>query len=275
MSSISKYELQYAELVKDVLMNGERRLTRNGYTTAVFGRTLTVDLDEDAFPLLSGRTMYPAGIFGELAAMLRRPKHVDDFRKWGCNYWDTWADADGNLVLDYGNSWFDYNGVDQIARLKETLRNNDTDRRMVIDSWRPDRLDALSLPCCHYSYQFYVEKGTYLHMLWNQRSADLMVGVPSDAVFAAAWLMAIAKEFFLIPGKITLVLGDTHIYEEHDDAAEKYLSRVQGCLFDPSYNHLDVKYIAENGSDFTQFDPSKMVIANYHPVGPLKLELKA
>lgn len=270
---VTKYEQAYANLVAKVLFDGERRLTRNGYVNGIFGHMLEVDLD-DYFPLLSGRKMWPAGILGEFAAMLRKPKHVDDFKKWGCNYWDTWADADGNLVVDYGNAWFDYNGVDQIARLKESLANNETDRRMVIDSWRPDRLDALSLPCCHYSYQFYVEKGTHLHMIWNQRSADLMVGVPSDVVFAAAWLMAVASEFGFLPGKIKLILGDIHIYEEHADSANTYLNRVQGLMLE-KYWPRPLANLIIKGVDFTKFEPSWLQIHNYEPLGPLPLELKA
>ena len=66
---------------------------------------------------------------------------MEDFEKFGCNYWKTWADENGKLVLDYGNAWFDFNGVDQIAALRKALKTNPTDRRMIVSAWRPDRLD--------------------------------------------------------------------------------------------------------------------------------------
>ena len=94
------YEKQYANLVRSIL-HADKRSTRNGATLSEFGKTITVDL-QDGFPLLRGRKLYYNGVFGELAAMLRKPKHIYDFKKFGCNYWDKWADKDGyiNILKD-------------------------------------------------------------------------------------------------------------------------------------------------------------------------------
>ena len=75
----SQYEMAYAELISDIMLNGEDRPTRNHPTRAVFGRMLTVnELTYGEFPILQGRKMYPAGVFGELAAFLKGPKTVKD-----------------------------------------------------------------------------------------------------------------------------------------------------------------------------------------------------
>jgi len=260
------FESQYAALVSHVLRCAERRKTRNGYTLSMFNYTLSFDL-ENEFPMILGRKMYPKGIFGELAAMLRQPKHTDDFKVWGCNYWEKWADADGSLRVDYGNAWFDFNGVNQIAQLKEALIGSPESRRMVISGWRPGA--DLSLPCCHYAYQFYVRDGKYLDMQWIQRSADVMIGIPSDAVFAAAWMIAICQEFtWLTPGRCMMVFGDTHIYEEHIPGAVQYIRQAQRVNTATWNTAADIK-----GSDFCTFTPDWIYV--YGQSGPaIKFELK-
>lgn len=228
--------------------------------------------DGELFPILQGRKMYPKGILGEFAAMIRRPSCVADFEKWGCNYWGKWADENGKLNLDYGNSWFDFNGVNQVAQLKEKLKNNPTDRRMIITGWKPDGMEDLSLPCCHCFYQFYVRDGKYLDMIWYQRSVDLMIGLPSDIVFAAAWLISLANEFGLSTGIIKFDLGDCHIYSQHLTGALEYIAavdknEVRGV---PKYYHS-----RPIGTDFCDFKPDDIHLNLYGSCKPIKLELIA
>ena len=201
--------------------------------------------------------------------MIRSPKHIDEFRKWGCNYWDAWAQPDGSINIDYGNEWF-ANG--QIAHLKNCLANDQSNRRMIISGWNPSNLNDLDLPCCHYSYQFYVSEGR-LSMLWTQRSVDLMVGLPSDIVFAALWIITLANEFGLIPGEIKMSLGDCHIYEEHLDNTEEYLDRVdanyQHRLTPPAY-----RLNMEKGAAFETFEPDHLVLSIYQKLAKLNFKLK-
>jgi len=215
--------------------------------------------------------MYPNGVLGELAAMLRKPTCIQDFEDWGCNYWKLWGNEDGSIAVDYGNAWFDFEGFDQVAALKDSLRNNPNDRRMIISGWRPHKLTELNLPCCHYSYQFYVANGK-LDMIWTQRSVDMMVGLPSDIIFGAAWLIAIANEFDLVPGKIKFDLGDCHVYEEHTDQAYHYVQRVETHphMSAPTYNHK-----AEVGKDFCLFEPTDIEIHPHATCATLNFKLKA
>lgn len=267
---IQQFEKDYADIIADVVYGKNRVKTRNGFTYSKFGKFLTVPVGETKFPLIQGRRMYPYGILGEFAAIIRKPKHILDFQEWGCNYWNAWGDSEGFLNVDYGNVWFDFNGVDQIAELRRNLREDPTNRRMVVTGWKPNGMGDLSLPCCHMMYQFYVEKGK-LHMLWTQRSVDLMVGLPSDIVFAATWLIALARELELVPGDVHFSLGDCHVYEEHLKAAEQYLANVDEDLPGkiPTY-----RYTAPLRHDFTKFEPRMLVLSTYASFGPLQLELK-
>ncbi len=272
---MNNFERDYASLVSRVLVVGEKRVGRNGGTRSLFGESFSFDMSGDSsFPLLLGRKIFYKGVLGELAAMLRGPKSLDDFEKFGCNYWELWAKDDRTINVDYGNLWVDWNGVNQLANLIDKLKNNSMDRRMIINSWKPDTLDQLDLPCCHYSYQWYVREGVYLDMIWTQRSCDTMIGLPSDIILAATWNILIANQVGLQPGKIKMDLGDTHIYEEHVESALRYRDNVlnkgiTGCLL-PSYRLTAPLYM-----DCTKFEPHMLEVKNYAPIETISFELKA
>lgn len=268
---MSYYEEMYANMVDYVLHSGNKRETRNGTTRSAFGLFLRINcLRFGEFPLLQGRQMFTRGVLGELAAVLRKPKTNGDFVEQGCNYWKKWADKDGSLRVDYGNSWFDFDGFDQVAELKRMLKHDPTNRRMIITGWNPANLANLSLPCCHLYYQFYVENNR-LHMLWVQRSADLMIGVPSDVVFASAWLLAVCNEFGFRPGDIVMQLGDVHIYEEHVEQAKEYLVAAgrMRSVTPPMF-----AYVGEKGKDFCQFETDDIHIMHYNHSAPITFLLK-
>ena len=260
------FEDQYKSLIDKVVNFGTRRVGRNGETLSIFGSTLGFDLQYGTLPIITGRKMFTKGVLGEYAAIVRGPKNIQDFEMWGCNYWKTWAEPEtGKIRVDYGNKWRDFNGFMQLEWLLEEIRNNPTSRRLLLSSWDPSNLVNLDLPCCHYMYQFYVRDG-HLDMMWHQRSADLMVGVPSDALFAAAMLLSFAGATDLKPGKCTMFFGDTHIYKEHYSKAIDYRYS----------DHFDApKYEFKRRSHPQLFIPSDLKILD-HSYGPtIKFELKA
>lgn len=270
---MQKFEIDYAEMIAKVLNEGVDKVVRNGRTKSLFGMSLVVDDFINNFPVIQGRKMYPKGVFGEFAAMIRGPKHITDFTKWGCNFWNKWAKPDGSINIDYGNAWLDFNGVNQIMQLKYALVNNPNDRRMIISSWRPNVIPDLDLPCCHYSYQFHVANGK-INMIWTQRSVDMMIGLPSDIIFAAIWLISLANEFFLQPGTIKMDFGDCHIYDEHKQGAMEYVQRV----LEDDWKPLRVAgyyYKPARGADFTKFEPTDLILSLHDSLPPIKFELKA
>lgn len=266
----SPFEQDYAALIYDVLANGNYRETRNHPTYSLFGKTLVIDeLREGKFPLITGRKMYPKGIIGEFAAFLHGVTKVADFEKFGCNYWKQWANDDGSIDVDYGNSWRDFNGYDQLANVIDKLKNDPADRRMLISGWRPDRLAELSLPCCHLLYQWYSNpKTNELEMIWYQRSVDTLVGLPSDIVLAAIWNILMAKVTGHKPGRITMMLGDTHIYVNHYNKAVDYCRQTEQACDAPDYQIADY-------STFDNFDPEDFQLVNYNPSTPIKFEVHA
>lgn len=270
------WEAEYSRLINRILYSGERKPSRAGDTYSLFGEALAIDLHY-GFPLLHGRKMFYEGVLGELAAFLRGPKHIDDFKKFGCNFWDSWgAEKGGELELDYGNAWIDFNGVNQLEELVDKLKNNPNDRRMLVSNWRPDRLAELSLPCCHILYQWYVRDGKHLDMIWYQRSVDTMVGLPSNVISCAAFNIILAHQCGYRPGRIKLLLGDTHIYSNHIEPTLVYLRQLQSILTntgDLNKLKMQVDYSVDSNVRIDNFKPDMINIGDYNPQPAVKFDL--
>ena len=258
------FEASYLATASKILKQGHTRQGRNAVTKSLPAQTLSFDV-RDGLPLLTTRKSHYLGVFGEYAALIRGPKHVDDFKHWGCNYWDKWAKADGSIELDYGNAWTDFHGVNQMEKVLNLLRTDYTDRRMLITGWDPSHLDALDLPCCHYSYQFWSD-GEHLDLLWTQRSGDWMLGVPADALLATIMLNQFASLANMTARNVTLMVGDAHIYEDHIETAKQQIIRMPFEL--PQYNFY-TQY------DLTSFAPGDVEVGEYKHHPPLSYKLEA
>ena len=258
-------EATYLSHMEKILRDGSRQKGRNGFTLSVPFLSLEWDLSNSHLPLITTRQMFPKGILGEYAAMIRGPQHIKDFEKWGCNYWNKWADEDGSIRVDYGNAWIDYNGFNQMEWVLNELKTNPQSRRLLIDAWRPDRLSSLSLPCCHYSYQFWSD-GKYLDLLWNQRSADWCIGVPSDILVASVMLCQFASLAELQARTVKMQFGDCHIYAEHIDGAKQQISRNP---WNPP------KFVLKDQEDLYSFVPDDLKLSEYKYEPSIRYELKA
>ena len=155
------------------------------------------------------------------------------------------ADADfaaqwGYLGPVYGKQWVDWPvyepvqgglfrqreaGVNQIAELVESLRNNPGSRRHIIEGWNVAELDAMALPPCHKTYQFHVSGGRLSGILY-QRSCDLGLGFAFNAWSAALLIRMLAQQAGLEPGELVWMGGDVHLYLNHADLVEEQLRRV-------------------------------------------------
>lgn len=258
------YEEQYLAIVKKILNNWQRVQTRNSETLSLFWEVLEIDcLENWFFPLITSRKIFTKWVVWEYAAFLRGPKTLDDFEKFGCNYWKLWAKEDRSINVDYGNKWIDFNGFNQLDDLIYKLKNNPTDRRLLISSWDPSNLKNLDLPCCHYAYQFYV-RWNKLDIMWHQRSADFMVWVPSDIILAALMIITIWKEVWLEPWKIKMVFWDTHIYKDHIELAAEQVKNKP---------YMPCIYSYSNSWSLYDFEPSMIKFWSYNHHKPVKYKL--
>lgn len=264
---MKSFEEQYFDALIEINNYGESKLGRNGHFRSLHGLQFKVNVS-DRLPILTSRKIYLKGIAGEYATFIRGFNHIDDFKQWGCNFWDSWADENGFIKADYGNTWRDYNESNQMEEALRLLREDPNSRRILIDAWRPDHLSYLSLPCCHYSYQF-VHWNGHVDLIWTQRSADMAVGVPSDVISATIMLNQFCDLADLHPRYVIMNLGDAHIYDEH---RYKVHQMIRNVWYDKE-KFLPPKYTFKKQKDLYSFVPTDLEVHNYKHHDPIRFKL--
>jgi thymidylate synthase len=61
-----------------------------------------------------------------------------------CLKWRHFGAAYDTMHSDYTGK-----GVDQLAKVIETIKTNPCDRRILLTAWNPNDLDQMALPPCH------------------------------------------------------------------------------------------------------------------------------
>ncbi len=84
---MNKLDLDYQNLLKDIIENGITKETRNGNTISVFGRQIRHDM-KLGFPLLTTKKMYFKGIVTELLWFLRGDTNIKYLVDNDCHIWD-------------------------------------------------------------------------------------------------------------------------------------------------------------------------------------------
>ena len=256
----NKEEQLYLDAMKDLLLNGTKTKTRNGYTYAKFGKTLEFDL-RNGFPLLTTKKMFFKGVCEELLFFLRgdcNTKHLSDkgIKIWDKNTDRTFLDSngfftrkEGDMGPMYGFQWRHFNaeykdcdtdytnkGLDQLAYVLNELKSNPHSRRIIMTTYNPlQAKSGVLFPCHGISIQFNVEESNneyIVHLSQNQRSADYFLGVPFNIASYALLLEMVCHHLNLkgetkkyIPGRVILFLGDYHIYESHRNQCFKQIMR--------------------------------------------------
>ena len=244
----------YLNIIQHILDRGVRKDDRTGTGTRSVSGVLFEHEMEKGFPLLTTKKMPFRLIASELEFFIKGITDKQWLQERNNHIWDEWAspvkapyghdDASKKRMAEerdlgpvYGFQWRHFNapyqgfdadvsgqGVDQLARLIEKLKTDPTDRRMIVSAWNPAQFGEMALPPCHYSFQVTVAGGR-INLMWNQRSVDVMLGLPFNIASYALLLHLLAKESNLGEGRLVGFLGDTHIYMNHHDGAKEQLSR--------------------------------------------------
>lgn len=235
----------YLDLLEHILEHGKPREDRTGTgTLGVFGYQMRFDL-ADGFPLLTTKKLHLRSIIHELLWFLRGDTRVEALQEAGVRIWNEWATAEqtarfgrsaGDLGPVYGHQWrnfgatrnadgsYETDGVDQIGKLIEGIKNNPHSRRHLVTGWNPREAEEVALPPCHTLFQFYVD-GERLSCQLYQRSADVFLGVPFNIASYSLLLMMVAQVCDLQPGEFVHTFGDAHLYRNHLEQARLQLTR--------------------------------------------------
>jgi len=232
---------QYHDLLNSILAHGTAHEDRTGVgTISHFGYQTRFDL-QAGFPIVTTKKIPFRWVAEELFWFLSGDTNEANLRARGVDIWAEWADeehtsrfgrAAGDLGPVYGYLWRSFggnyperDGVDQIARLIETIEKNPNSRRLIVTGWDPRVADCVDLPPCHTLFQFKVEREKILHCQLYQRSADAFLGVPFNISSYALLTHMIAHVCELEVGEFIYTLGDYHIYRNHLTQVEELLAR--------------------------------------------------
>lgn len=238
----------YLALLNDVLCNGTRQANRTGIDAiSLPGAMLKFDLSQ-GFPAVTTKRLAFSAVVGELIGFLRGIDNASGFRELGCKIWDQNANQNSawlnnpnrkgqdDLGRIYGVQWrawrrSDGTSLDQVAEALRTIYERPTDRRIIINAWRPDEFDQMALPPCHVLYQFLVNvERREINLCMYQRSCDLFIGVPFNIASAALLLSIVGRLTGYTPRHFTHFLADAHIYENHVQQVKTQIARTPYSL---------------------------------------------
>lgn len=271
---------QYLDLLQHILDDGYQKGDRTGTgTISIFGYQMRFNL-EDGFPLLTTKKVHLRSIIHELLWLINGDTNIKYLHDNKVSIWDEWADSNGDLGPIYGAQWRNWNneGIDQIADLIESIKNNPNSRRHIVTAWNPSVLPdekskdfaknvadgKAALPPCHAFFQFYVADNKLSCQLY-QRSADVFLGVPFNIASYSLLTMMIAQVCDLGLGDFVHTFGDVHIYNNHIEQVKLQLSREPRQLptmkINPEIRSIfDFKY-----EDFK--------LENYNPYDAIKADV--
>ena len=252
-------EQQYLDLLETLLTRGDLRQDRTGVgTRAIFGHTLRFDLAE-GFPVFTTKKIFWKTAFKEMLWMLSGGRNIRELLQQNVRIWTDWplkhyrqvsgeaisqedferrivedtefAETWGDLGPVYGWQWrrwktTDGREIDQIAEVIEGLKQNPGSRRLLFEGWNVGELDAMALPPCHKTYQFFVSGETgKLSAALMQRSADAYLGLGWNIANLALLTHLLAQQCGYQPGEIVWFGCDVHLYLNHQEQALTQIAR--------------------------------------------------
>ncbi|MFH1874942.1 MAG: thymidylate synthase [Pseudomonadota bacterium] len=277
----------YLNIVEKILNQGLAKPDRTGTgTIAIAGAMFEHEMSE-GFPLITTKHVPLRLVASELECFI---KGITD-KKWlqdrDNHIWDEWctplkvkyghdAETKKKMLQErdlgplYGWEWrhfgaeyktydADYTGqgVDQLKRMVQELKNNPSSRQMLVLAWNPMDIQKVIPPFCHYGFQVTVLDDK-LNLFWNQRSVDIALGLPFNIASYGLLLHLLAKETGLEEGRLVGFLADVHIYHNHKQGLNEQLEREPYLL--PTIETENFKSIFD-----WQFTDSKVVDYKHHP----------
>ena len=230
---MTNIENEYKNLLSEILDTGLDKEDRTGTgTKSVFGRTIKHDMSL-GFPILTSKKISFNAARTELLWILQGRTDLKYLEDNGVKYWrpdyERSGRTDETLGPVYGKQWRDFNGVDQFKNLVIDIITNPNSRRLMVSAWAPHEMKDMALPPCHYAFQVYINNGV-MDLMWQQRSADVFLGLPYDISMYGLLLELLAKGSGYKTGQLIGQLGDCHLYNNHLDQAKEYRRRSKRAL---------------------------------------------
>ena len=287
-------EAEYLNALRDTLVHGNVRSTRNGNTRAIFARQMRFKMSA-GFPAPSTKQLAFQSVFAELLWFIDGGKDSpipgrlsigtlnklmglpeDAYNPMWSHDQERFAASGkaqfpGDCGVIYGSQWRNYNGEgkDQLAEVIAALKKDPFSRYYVVTAWNPLKVSDMCLPPCHMKMQFFVRRGKngklYLCLAMDQRSCDMFLGVPFNIALYALLLHMVAQCVGMIPDELVVTLNDCHIYSAH-------LKQVRLQLARDTYKAPKLEF-SPRLKDIDDFHMGDVRLACYKHQGRIKARL--
>ena len=289
----SNDELQYLNLISDILSKGYHVTGRNGTVKAIFGTMMRFDLSNNYIPILTTKKVAWKTCLKELLWFIsgktdNKILKNNNVKIWNDNASRDFLDSRGLQHLEeddlgpvYGHQWRFFNapyqnsqtdysgkGVDQLQYIIDSLNDPKErySRRLIMSAWNPIQINEMALPPCHVLAQFNVFDNDKLSVALYQRSGDVGLGVPFNIASYAFLTHLIAHHCNLKATEFVYFLGNAHIYDDHIPILTQQKNRIPNTP--PT---LTIKNKYTNINDYTIDD---FQINDYSPLSELKMIMR-
>ena len=285
-------ELQYLNLIKNILDTGDVKKGRNGLVYSKLGVSMRYSLEDNKIPLITTKKVAWKTCLKELLWFIKGETDNTILQNQNVKIWNDNANREfldsrnlhnlkeNDLGPVYGHQWRFFNaeyedcntdysgqGVDQLQNVIDTLQNENEkySRRIIMSAWNPCQIDKMALPPCHVLSQFCVNEKDELTCLLYQRSGDVGLGIPFNIASYSFLTHILAKHCNLKPKEFIHFIGDAHIYDNHILALKKQILR-EPYLF-PT---IKIKNKHKTINDYILSD---FVINNYNSFSKIKMKM--
>ena len=301
----ASFDLQYKKLLEEIREKGMLQTNTKGQNKTLrsyYGIVVDLHDSSDAnnglgrylFPLTTLRALFGGrGAILEAIFYLRGEDNIEFLQKHGCKFWDKQANANGFIGYNYGllvtfPQEKGENAINQLeTKVITRLANHECSRNMVCSLLKPG--EPTNQEACTASVQFSVgtepdgKGGTkeVLDITVNQRSSDVILGLPHDVACWSVILHLVRREVYLRSGRVLaagriyfiIAAGGAHAYEQNMAAFEELLKRDPFLDVSPELIIETNKRIFELACDF---DPAMIRVQGYnkrHPAIGIKQAL--
>lgn len=299
----------YKELLKTILEKGVKKSDRTGTgTISMFGYQMSHNM-QDGFPILTTKKVHWKSVVTELLWFLRGDTDVKFLVDNNCNIWngdlckkyntlnailrqgsDVTNEEFTKMLKDpekyeelkkrgftdlgpiYGKQW-----SNQFDAIINELTKNPDSRRLLIDSWTYSELGTMVLPPCHYAFQLWSKLNDNgqreLSLMFNMRSWDVFLGGPFNLASYGLLLSILCEMLDMVPGQLIVNSADTHLYLNHLDAVNEFLSTSHNSQYPNVKFNKSLKGYNSIIELANNLEPDDIVLEGYNPVKTIKAPL--
>ena len=298
---MAQWDVDYLALCRRILTEGVRVHNRTGIDPVkVPSCALHFDLQKE-FPILTTKQLFIRQAVLEMLWIYQAQSNdVRWLQERDVHIWDEWEidedgfwtaeqmlpDENGDLTKTVVRKEFGKDRAHTIGtaygyivrkfgltqQLIDTIKNNPTDRRMLMSLWQNDYLATAVLPSCVWSSEWDVTDGR-LNAWVHQRSCDVPLGLPFNVTQYATLLCMLAQVCGLKPGELNWSIKDAHIYVNQIEPIKEQLRRFdeKGSLPAPQL------WLNPEVTDFFAFDNSRELkdvkLVGYEHMGKLRFPI--